>query len=200
KPSNVLLSETNQVRVTDFGLGGASGTDSESGGVSAVAGTPPYMAPEQLAGRAGDALSDQWSFCVSLYEGLYGERPFAGKTLLEVERAIAMGPPPPPRSPRLPAWLREVVMRGLSPARERRFPTMDALLRALGRDATRTRRRRWLVAAGAVALGLVGFAGFRYGEARPKVLCRGAPQRLTEVWGGPSKQALASACGNTQNP
>src|SRR5262249_40959835 len=62
KPSNVLLSETNEVRVTDFGLGGASGTDSEAGGVSTVAGTPPYMAPEQLAGRAGDALSDQWSF------------------------------------------------------------------------------------------------------------------------------------------
>ena len=81
KPENVLIGRDGRTRVTDFGLAkpprrseGAAGAD--GGGVAtALAGTPAYMAPEQRAGRGADARSDQFSFCVSLYEAVAGARP-----------------------------------------------------------------------------------------------------------------------------
>ena len=56
---------------------GALATPLTQAGV--VIGTPPYMAPEQLTSRVSDARSDQFSFCVALYEALYGERPFPNR-------------------------------------------------------------------------------------------------------------------------
>ena len=53
-------------------------------------GTPAYMAPEQFLGRATDARTDQFSFCVSLYESLFGKRPFAGDTLFALTANVAM--------------------------------------------------------------------------------------------------------------
>src|SRR5215470_6274154 len=74
KPENVLLGADGRARVTDFGLAVAAGAAGE------LAGSVPYMAPEQLQGEAVDARADQFAFAVALYEALYGERPFAGST------------------------------------------------------------------------------------------------------------------------
>jgi hypothetical protein len=94
------------------------------------------MAPEQLLrGGPGDARSDQFSFCVALYEGLYGERPFVASSLAELTLAIAegqVGAPPADRA--VPAWLRAILLRGLSARPEDRFPSMEALLAALLHD------------------------------------------------------------------
>ncbi len=140
KPANVLVSDDVEPRVLvgDFGLALADATQHEPG-----VGTPSYMAPEQHAGDAVGAAADQFAFCVALYGALWRRRPFAGGTAEELARDKAEGRIiAPPRGSNVPSWLRDAVLRGLSPDPAERWPTMDALVRVLGSDPARTRLRR----------------------------------------------------------
>jgi hypothetical protein len=113
----------------------------------ALVGTPIYMAPEQLVGRQADARADIYSFCVSLYEALYGERPFAGTTARELLAAKAAGEVrPPSASARISPRLRRALLRGLRARPEDRYASMQALLESLER-ASRTPRVRIVVGA-----------------------------------------------------
>ena len=97
-------------------------------------GTPAYMSPEQFRGQAADARSDQFSFCVALWEALYDNRPFAGRSLAELEDSVTAGRKTAiPRGSRVPGWVEKVLDRGLDPSAERRFPSMAALLAELDR-------------------------------------------------------------------
>ena len=134
KPDNVLVGDDGRVRVTDFGLARASAAALDGStrvvAASSLAGSPAYMAPEQMRQGPIDARADVFSFCVALYQGLYGVRPFAGETLEALEESIRRGEPQAVRAA-VPLRVRKAVLRGLRAAPADRFPSMDALIAAL---------------------------------------------------------------------
>jgi serine/threonine protein kinase len=80
-----------------------------------IVGTPAYMAPEHWRGLSPDPAADQFSFCVALYEALYGAPPFPHEDASElVQRVLAGQVAEPPRRRGLPGWLAPVVLRGLA--------------------------------------------------------------------------------------
>ncbi|HKA88906.1 MAG TPA: serine/threonine-protein kinase, partial [Haliangiales bacterium] len=134
KPANVLVGDDGRARVADFGLALAAGGDADEPDAGAQGetssrvtrdgervGTPAYMSPEQHRGEPATELSDQFSFCMSLYEAVCGERPFSVAQL-------ESGELPSPEAPGAPAWLRAILARGLQRDPAARFPSMDALL------------------------------------------------------------------------
>jgi serine/threonine protein kinase len=80
----------------------------------AMMGTPAYMAPEQFLGTPTDARSDQFSFCISLYEALYNERPFEGASMTTLTANVVQGNVrEAPAGSKVPLWVRKVLLRGL---------------------------------------------------------------------------------------
>jgi tetratricopeptide (TPR) repeat protein len=120
-----------------------------------IMGTPAYMSPEQFQSLPTDARSDQFSFCVALYEAVYNERPFGGRTLDELTDAVVGGKlAEAPAGSRVPAWLRKVLERGLRVDPAERFPTMGALLAELDHRAGVTPRMGFASGAAAKLAGV----------------------------------------------
>jgi len=201
KPDNVLVGEDGRARVSDFGLACletsppvAVPPDTRSDAItrtSIVAGTPAYMAPEQLDGAASDARADQFAFCVALFEALHGTRPFAGETVgelrAEIERGVVR------RGKRVPARVERVVRRGLAADPRARYADMPALLAALER--TRSRRVA-IAAAAAVALGGIALVAWRM-TAPTAATCRGADAEIAAIWNPTRKLSVESAFAAT---
>ena len=148
KPDNVLVGVDGRPRILDFGLARAPdhqreisppsfADDAEATATSLsrhglVLGTPAYMAPEQHLGERADARSDQFGFCVALYQALYRTLPFPTEDLRALSLAIVSGKmTPPPVIEAIPERLRRLVLRGLRVDPAGRFPDMDALLSEL---------------------------------------------------------------------
>ncbi|HEY6477661.1 MAG TPA: tetratricopeptide repeat-containing protein kinase family protein, partial [Polyangia bacterium] len=159
----------------------------------AILGTPAYMAPEQFAGKGGDARSDQFAFCVALYEGLYRSRPYAGTTPATLMASVVSGEiADPPNDTRVPTWVRRILLRGLATNPGQRFSSMNALLAALAHDPA-VRRRRWAAASLAAVLVAGGAIGaYRFTTGR-RTLCAGGPDRAATAWGPAQRASVARA-------
>ncbi|MEM9454027.1 MAG: serine/threonine-protein kinase [Myxococcota bacterium] len=227
KPSNAIIDYKGRVRVLDFGLArtsantnmderGSPATSTSSSGddhgserltqTGIVMGTPGYMSIEQIRGEEVDARSDQFSFCVSLYEAVYGRRPFPGRTIDELEVTIgARAFVPVPSGARIPTKLRELLVRGLAAKPDDRWPSMDALLAELQRLVSPRSRSWWVLGAG-VTLGLATLgAGMAYRadvahQAALGQRCSGARAQLDGVWDEARRQQVQDAILGVERP
>ncbi len=203
KPENVLVDRSNRPFVVDFGLARACQLSDVDGardssalvgdfaasteGSGLLVGTPNYMAPEQFAGGVVGPAADQFAFCVSMWEAVFGERPFGAQNLLELAAKVTTGirrPAPPGR--RVPGSLRKALDRGLRVAPHERWPSMEALcdrLVSVGRARGRT----------VVALGLVStaIASAAAGQTMGGPdSCAGSDEMIASVWNASRATAL----------
>ncbi|HEU0036159.1 MAG TPA: protein kinase [Kofleriaceae bacterium] len=167
KPDNVLVEERGgrvaRVLVTDFGVARTVEAVEQASSVppadldltttGALIGTPAYMAPEQLHAGTLDARTDVFAFGVSLWEALYGERPYRGQTIGELVAAMEEPLRAPGKRGAAPRWIERVLRRAIAITPAHRFASMTELLRAL--DWRRRRRTLQLVVAAVTAAGVL---------------------------------------------
>ncbi|HUL75226.1 MAG TPA: protein kinase [Vicinamibacterales bacterium] len=146
KPQNVMLTPAGQVKVLDFGLAKLM-APVESGAetatlltdTSVVAGTVPYMSPEQVRGEPLDPRTDVFSFGTMLYESLSRVHPFNAATAADTMSAILTREPPALVDPATPSELQRILRKCLDKNRDRRYQSMRDLvidLENVGRDLT----------------------------------------------------------------
>jgi serine/threonine protein kinase len=172
KPTNAIIDERGHVTVVDFGLARGMARTGELAADSSVSwtrlterltqrnvilGTKGYMAPEQLLALGVTPAVDQFSLCVSLFEALFGMRPYPGSNAVETARAFAAGDliTPPPR-PGVSRHVLRALQRGLAVEPDQRFEDMDALVAALSPNRRRRQRRRLVAAFVATAWASAG--------------------------------------------
>jgi len=214
KPANVLVSNDGRVRVTDFGLvrmrteaapasGAEEGLRLDPAALTlagSLMGTPRFMSPEQLAGLEATHQSDQFSFCVSLYEALFGVHPFGTESLATMVEGMTRGlPPSPPPGTGVPRSIHQALRRGLQHRPEARWPSMSQLLAELSRDTGLRRRRgvRGVVAVLALVLAVGAAAGW---QQRREAECARSAEVIDSVWSPSHREAVLAAFAPLPGP
>lgn len=223
KPENILIDSNNRVCVIDFGLARFTRKFLQQPNTEqyhdddddhdhdhddddhdddhhhpltlagTILGTPAYMSPEQYKGIQATAASDQFSFCVVLYEGLTGKRPFLGKSLRDIRRSILLGQVLSfPSSLQVPIHIRRAVRRGLSKNVEERFPSMAPLLRELRKDRFARIRRASVIVVLLAALATSAWA-LTHSRSSNDDPCKHAADRVQSVWNHKTKRTMRDA-------
>ncbi len=216
KPHNVLRSRESRIVVTDFGLARSSepdpmtatvplrsskpvigeSTPSSLSGLTqtgSVLGTPAYMAPEQWNGATVTPATDQFAYCVAMWEALAGERPYRATTAEALRDEVCAGPAALDAS-KIPRRMRRILRRGLDPVPAKRWPSMDALIAAIVRA-----ERRPVVAiaigGGALAIAAIVYVAMRPAAAPDVPPCAPPPRDPATVWSAPLAAELSPEIG-----
>ena len=212
KPDNVLVTRRGVPKVADFGLARSAEptavTDDalpslgHTTATGTMLGTPAYMPPEQFTNDGIGPATDQFAFCVSLWEALFGQRPFVANTVPELLAAIVDAQILEPKGSRVPSRLARVLRRGLAAQTQDRYPSMDALLAALEHWLAGPRRRR-VVALTSLTIAAIATAGIAVfvdsDEPAPAAVavapapCEGGPDRIAETWSTQTREATSKA-------
>lgn len=195
KPHNVLRAHDGRILVTDFGLARSSTSSVEESARVASAdasplavltrtgsfvGTPAYMAPEQWNGSVVTAATDQFAFCVSLWEAITHKRPFTGTTLDALRAQVERGPATLDARG-ISAAMKPILRRGLDPDPAKRWPNMTVLLGAIA--ATR-RSSRGVIIAALVAAVVVALAVGTFVVTRDSHEAQPLPTQFTKLSDG----------------
>jgi serine/threonine protein kinase len=213
KPSNILIDPIGHPKVADFGLARENSEDPrESAGTTAprlqapdhsdltvpgaLLGTPRYMSPEQHQGQAVSFSSDQYSFCVVMWEVLYRQYPFAvvdedGLCAAKLSAQVIS----PPSGARVPARLRKALLRGLRTDPADRWPTMQALVAEIERDLW-PRRLPWILAVAGLLAAPVAYLTQSMASEVPGATCAEAySERISTVWNDHVRRELSQHFG-----
>ncbi len=164
--------------------------------VGALVGTPGYVAPEQYKGEPLGESSDQFGFCATMYYALYGKRAFVGRTPRELQKAVIAGDVvPPPKDTKVPARVRRIIYRGLSPSPEDRYGSMNELLAELGADP-RARLRKVGLGVGVAALAVSTIVLSMRAPAQERT-CRVDRSVLAGTWDDAVRREMTAAFAAT---
>lgn len=210
KPENIMIGRDGRVRVMDFGIATRAARKRESEGMqvgrrasmASLIGTPAYMAPELLRGQSGDELSDQFAFAVTLYEALFGERPYRGRTIGELNESYDhKRMHSPPSKVRVPRWLRQAILRGAATETKRRYDSVGAMVAELERIPRV--RRTWQITgltAALVVLGVLITIVWYQRELAVREACPSADERLAGAWNDEHRAAVEQALARAGIP
>jgi serine/threonine-protein kinase len=189
KPANIFMVGRTLPKVVDFGIARVAHGQDIAALEGVVAGSPHYLAPEQLRGETVDRRCDVYALGVVMYELLTHRKAFDGKSLAEIVHAVEHVRPQPPHEvrPEVPAALSEITMRALAHDPAQRYRSARQMSQALRQwleseaeiagdesSSKRGSKRRVLLAtllAGAAIGGIVGW----------QLMSSQEPQHVAEV-------------------
>ena len=172
-----------------------------------IMGTPRYMAPEQHIGLETNERTDQFAFCLVLYQALYGKLAFRADKKNQIRKAVLKGELESRTAhPPVPQWVHDVVLRGLSVVSCQRYPDMKSLLEELSKNPElekeqlrEIRRRATRVGGGAFLLSLAIFALLNVFTSED-ALCSGADEQFNRVWNNKRARLAEAAFIGTGKP